>query len=117
VVPVFLGEKPLRVRPKDQVLVEMRLDRSLHLRFKDRYLSFQVITTKPCPAVPKPQPPAVKGLKRYRPPSTHPWKKASFEKRLLKNELLAATKTGVGKIAFIGQQSKPRREDHDGRHV
>jgi len=109
--------QPLRVRPKDQVLVEMRLDRSLHLRFKDRYLSFQVITTKPCPAVPKSQHPAVKALKRYRPPSTHPWKKASFEKRLLKNEFLSATKTGVGKIAFMGQQSKPPRQEDDGWRV
>ena len=109
--------QPLRVRPKDQVLVEMRLDRSLHLRFKDRYLSFQVITTKPSPAVAKPQHPAVKALQRYLPPSTHPWKKASFEKRLLKKEFLPATKTGVGKITFIGQPSQPPREDNDRRPV
>ena len=109
--------QPLRVRPKDQVLVEMRLDRSLHLRFKDRYLSFQVIATKPSPAVAKPQHPAVKALKRYRPPSTHPWKKASFEKRLLKKEFFTATKTGVGKITFIGQPSQPPREDNDRRPV
>jgi hypothetical protein len=72
------------VRPKDSVLVEMRLDRSLHVRFKDRYLSFQVITGRPSPAVPLRQCQPAKALKRYRPPSTHPWKKATFEKRRLK---------------------------------
>ena len=109
--------QPLRVRPKDQVMVEMRLDGSLHLRFKDRYLSFQVITAKPFPAVPKPQHPTAKALKRYRPPSTHPWKKASFVKRQLKNRFLPASKTGVGKIAFIGRESKLRREDDNARGV
>jgi len=109
--------QPLRVRPKDQVMVEIRLDGSLHLRFKDRYLSFQVITAKPSPAVPKPQLPVAQALKRYRPPSTHPWKKASFEKRQLKNEFLTASQTGVGKIAFIGRESKPRRQDDNARGV
>lgn len=76
--------QPVRGRPKDSVMVEMRLDRSLHLRFKDRYLSFQVITGRPSPAVPLRQCQPAKALKRYRPPSTHPWKKAPFEKRQLK---------------------------------
>jgi hypothetical protein len=37
----------VRVRPKDSVRVEMRLDRSLPVRFKDCYLSFRVITGRP----------------------------------------------------------------------
>lgn len=102
--------QPLRVRPTDQVLVEMRLDGSMHLRFKDRYLSFQVITAKPSPAVPKPQHQAAKARKRYRPASTHPWKQASFEKRQLKNGCRPAAQPGVGKIAFIGREPKPRSE-------
>lgn len=76
--------QPVRVRPKDSVMVEMRLDGSLYLRVKDRYLSFQVITGKPSPAVPLRQGQPAKAWKRYRPPSTHPWKKASFEKRQFK---------------------------------
>jgi hypothetical protein len=76
--------QPVRVGPKDSVMVETRLDGSMHLRFKDRYLSFQAITGKPSPAVSPRRGQPAKALKRYRPPSTHPWKRASFEKRELK---------------------------------
>jgi len=110
-------KQPLRVRPKDQVMVEMRLDSSLHLRFKGRYLNFQRITGKLSPAVPQPQHQAAQALKRYRPPSTHPWKKASFEKRQLKNGLLPASNTCVGKIAFIGRELKPGCEVNNASEV
>jgi hypothetical protein len=77
------ADQPVRVRPKDEVRVERRLDGSMHLRFKESYLNFQVITGRPSPAVLERLGRPTKAWKRYRPPSTHPWKKACFEKRQL----------------------------------
>jgi len=33
----ILAEQPVRVKPKDKLLVEIRLDGSRHLRFKDEF--------------------------------------------------------------------------------
>ncbi len=42
-----LPDQPVRVRPKTKVMIEIRLDGSTHLRFKDRYLTFKPITKRP----------------------------------------------------------------------
>ena len=42
-----LPHKPLRIRPKNKVLFEFRLDGSTHLRFKDVYLPFKAIPKPP----------------------------------------------------------------------
>lgn len=39
--------QPVRVRPRDKVQVEIRLDGSTHLRFKDTYLNFKPIEKRP----------------------------------------------------------------------
>lgn len=44
----ILAGPALRLRPKDKVLVESRLDGSVHLRHRDRYLSFKTLERKPC---------------------------------------------------------------------
>ena len=41
-----LPDQPVRVRPKSKVLVEVRLDGSTHLRFKDQYLNFKPIAKR-----------------------------------------------------------------------
>jgi len=71
-----LADQPLRVRPKNTILVETRLDGSTHLRFKGHYLNFQTIAKKPTPS--KPLPRVLKELLTkpknvYRPPNSHPW--------------------------------------------
>jgi hypothetical protein len=77
----LLPDQPLRIRPKNTILVEARLDGSVHLKFKDRYLNFKSITKKPKP--PTPLPKEIKELLAkprtpYRPPATHPWVRYSF---------------------------------------
>ena len=77
----LLPEQPVRVRPKDTVLIEQRLDGTTHLRAKGRYLTFTPIA-KPAPRpssvaarairIPRPSRPP------YRPPRTHPWKAPSY---------------------------------------
>jgi hypothetical protein len=73
-------EQPVRLRPGDTVLIEQRLDGTLHLRAKGRYLAFTPI------AKPAPRPARVaarapgRDRRRHgwvtRPASTHPWKRA-----------------------------------------
>ena len=70
-------EQPVRVRPRDQVVIEQRLEGSVQLRYHGRYLACTpiaqpptrrpliVVTTTPR----RRRPPA-----RYRPPRTHPWR-------------------------------------------
>jgi hypothetical protein len=71
-----LPHKPLRIRPKDKVLFEFRLDGSTHLRFKGIYLPFKTIP-KP-PAKPRPlrlsEAPLTLQKTPHRPPRTHPWR-------------------------------------------
>ena len=75
-------DQSVRLRPRETVLIEQRLDGSMHLRAKGRYLTFTPI------AKPPPRPPRVVALpglvaprpaSPYRPPRTHPWKDASYQ--------------------------------------
>ena len=73
-------EQPVRLRPGDTVLTEQRLDGTVHLRAKGRYLAFQSIP-KPAPrplrvAALAPRPKRPQGTSR--PPRTHPWKDPSY---------------------------------------
>ncbi|MCI0617850.1 hypothetical protein L0244_33175, partial [bacterium] len=56
-------------KPKDKVFFEIRLDKSIHLRFKNRYLRFKkILKAKPLPDLPK---------QRRKPPvpaKNHPWR-------------------------------------------
>jgi hypothetical protein len=87
----ILPDQPVRVRPRDAVLIEERLDGSIHLRFKGRYLAFR--------AIPKParKPLALRLLKPvlakapraapYRPPAWHPFKSPSYAAMLRRQRL------------------------------
>ena len=77
----LLADQPVRVKPKDKLLVEMRLDGSRHLRFKETYLGFKSIA-KP------PYRPFYAGRKEigtadgpaepYKPAKNHPWRRFNF---------------------------------------
>lgn len=73
-------DQPLPVRPGVAILVEHRLDRSVHLRFKRQYLRFHVLPVRPTPtphSLATPTPPSLRPH-RSRPPkpgSDHPWRK------------------------------------------
>ncbi|MDP3722812.1 MAG: ISNCY family transposase [Candidatus Omnitrophota bacterium] len=94
----LLPDQPVRVRPKDPVLIEQRLDGTTHLRAKGRYLSFTPI------AKPAPRPPSVAALaprrdrRRHgwvtRPAPTHPWKRAWSERRRRRLVGTAHARTG-----------------------
>ena len=73
-------DQPVRLRPKDPVLIEQRLDGTTHLRAKGRYLAFTPIA-KPSPRSPlvvTPAPRQRRSAHPYRPPRTHPWKDPAY---------------------------------------
>ena len=75
----LLADQPVRVKPKDKVLVEMRLDGSRHLRFKDEYLNFKDIAKPPYRPfyAGKKEVVSAVGLPRFnKPAKNHPWKKS-----------------------------------------
>lgn len=71
-------KQPATIRPKERVLIEERLDGSLRIRLRDKYLNYQVLLTKPqkqpkqawvIAASQKPK------RKSYKPPKDHPWRR------------------------------------------
>jgi hypothetical protein len=83
-------DQPVRVRSKNTVLVEIRLDGSTHIRFKDHYLHFTAITKRQRPVAPKdttflrsllPSSPPRK------PPRSHPWKRTSYARMLAQKSI------------------------------
>lgn len=83
-----LSDQPVRARPKDQVLIEQRLDGSIHLRCRGCYLAFRPIA-KPTARRPlgvtatlRPQRRSV----RHRPPMSHPYKAVSYQAMLRRKD-------------------------------
>ncbi len=77
-------KQPVRVRPKDKILVEVRLDGSTHLRFKDRYLNFKTLPQRPerplaLREMAEPRVAVAIG-RQHRPASDHPWRRYRFKK-------------------------------------
>jgi hypothetical protein len=70
----------VRVRPKAKIEVEIRLDGSTHLRFRERYLSFKNIDKRSyrphCVANAADAPKGLLVPRRmpYKPPKNHPWR-------------------------------------------
>jgi winged helix-turn helix protein len=77
-----LEHQPVRVDPGDKVVVEIRLDGSRHLRFKDSYLNFKGIEKRPYKPMLEAQPsrgkqyddPRTKGVGST-PAKNHPWRR------------------------------------------
>jgi hypothetical protein len=78
----ILPDQPLRVRPKSKVLVEIRLDDSTHLRFKDRYLNFKSIDKRPHRPfyAARKAPTAIPRPKSCIPGKQHPWRRFTLRK-------------------------------------
>lgn len=77
----LLAEQPVRVRPKDKVLIERRLDGSTHVRLNGSYLNFKP-TEKPAPrARPVFRPEDWVEVVRtpVRPPQDHPWRRYAYK--------------------------------------
>ena len=87
-------DQKVRVYPKAKVLLQERLDGSIHLVFKGRYLTYQNTAKPVCPTPrikikPKPVP---KKAMIYAPTRNHPWKKYPFG---------SAAKSAAGNVAVL----------------
>ena len=73
----ILSQQPLRVRPKSKVFVEVRLDGSTHVRFKDCYLNFKTLPKRPerPPERRKYAKPGSPAYRYYKPAAAHPWRR------------------------------------------
>ena len=73
----ILAEQPVRVRPKNKVLVEVRLDGSTHVRFKECYLNFKTLPKRPGRPLGRVKAAAPSlTMRRYcKPASDHPWRR------------------------------------------
>lgn len=79
----ILKHQQVRVKPGDKPQVEIRLDGSTHLRFKDAYLNFKPIAKRPYKPFLKAQPSRRDQLHGYvpkgvgsKPAKDHPWRRA-----------------------------------------
>jgi hypothetical protein len=74
----IVADQPLRVRPKDQVFVEQRLDGSIHIRFKGSYLKYKNIARpQRLPHMPfQPKVYFEMPRKHSRPTQDHPWRRS-----------------------------------------
>lgn len=80
----LLPQQPVRLRPGETVLIEQRLDGSVHLRGKGRYLAFQAIAKRPMRrVVVSTTPPVPRRPRRvWRPSMAHPYKAALYQAML-----------------------------------
>ena len=74
----LLKEQPATVRPKERILLEERIDGSLQICLRDKYLNYQILLTKPQKQPKQPWVIAAsqkKERKSYKPPADHPWRR------------------------------------------
>ena len=76
----LLEEQIVTICKKDKVLIEERLDDSIHLNLRNKYLNFIELPKKPEKQKPKTIIVA-KSRKPYIPPQTHPWRNNNLLKR------------------------------------
>ncbi len=80
----LLSDQPVLVRPKDRVIVEKRLDGSVHLRLRGKYLSYKVLPQRPQKTAPRLWTlPNSLPRRIYKPAFDHPWRKFQFSRNPL----------------------------------
>jgi hypothetical protein len=71
-------EQPATILPKERVLLEERIDGSLQIRLRGKYLNYQILTAKPSKQIRQPWVIAAtqKPERKYhKPPKDHPWRR------------------------------------------
>lgn len=77
-----LPTQPVTVRPRDRILIESRIDASLHFRVRGRYLHVRPIAkppARPTRLLVQRARAATPARGRYHPPVSHPFKAASYQ--------------------------------------
>ncbi len=83
----ILAEQKVRIRPKDKIIVQARLDGSMHLKFKDQFLNFKPLPQRPYKPFYTANKRLLKGSnstsKPYFPSKNHPWRHQVFSAKQL----------------------------------
>ncbi|MFH0821096.1 MAG: ISNCY family transposase [Candidatus Peregrinibacteria bacterium] len=76
------SDQPALIRPKDRIIVEQRLDESIHLRLRNKYLVYQVLPERPKKTIPKSWAlPNLLPRRIYKPALDHPWRKFEYSSK------------------------------------
>jgi hypothetical protein len=97
----ILKEQPVIIRPKNKVLIELWLDGSTHLWFKDHALLFKPLLERPyTPYYATNKTPTISAAPTPKEPSSdHPWRKLSFEKMLLRKSKHGGLENAITEFA------------------
>lgn len=71
------AEQETSVYKRDEVIIEERLDDTIHIRIKDRYLKYRKLPERPKPAI-VPLAALTRQKPDWKPPKDHPWRKLIF---------------------------------------
>ncbi len=85
----LLKDQPAVVRKKEKVIIEERMDSTIWIKLREKYLNYKEITTKEREAISEKNVPWIipanqKERKSRKPPANHPWRRSftfSLEKR------------------------------------
>ena len=73
--------QPMLVRKKEKVLIEKRVNESIQISLKDKYLNFSKLPEKPKKIIDLKIPALTRNLSSYKPPANHPWRKPILIKK------------------------------------
>lgn len=77
-------EQPATIRPKDRILLEERIDGSLQIRLRGKYLNYQILTAKPPKQIKQSWVIAASQRserKPHKPPVDHPWRRFTINSK------------------------------------
>ncbi|MBI2426930.1 MAG: ISNCY family transposase [Candidatus Kerfeldbacteria bacterium] len=85
-------EQPVTVFKKDTVIIEERLDKTLHVRFRGKYLKYTLLPKRPERHTARVTMPWVlPASKAHTPPPNHPWRHTVYARALAKHNALTKT--------------------------
>ena len=75
----ILPQQKVRLKPKNKIIIQLRLDGSFRLKHKNSFLAFKELPHKPYKPFYAARPSALRALvshpsKSYKPPAQHPWR-------------------------------------------
>ncbi|MBU0546267.1 ISNCY family transposase [Patescibacteria group bacterium] len=82
-------EQPATICKKDTVIVEERLDKTIHIRLRGKYLNYKLLPKRPekNQTGPNKMPWILPASKAHTPPPNHPWRHAFYTNSLTKQNI------------------------------
>ncbi len=99
-------EQPTLVCRKDAVVIEKRIDDTLHIKLREKYLNFKMIPRKPERTKEKitalTSAPLIRESMQRKPKKDHPWRKSFFEKNVFRQDKIQCnTLIHYSRVTFL----------------